>query len=79
MTTRMMRRPLMVRVAARRNMSTGMMTEMAAGMTAEDKEAMSDMGMMITGSAIQALLMGLVARRGSLDLSCMPRGHSMMS
>jgi hypothetical protein len=68
MTTRMMRRPLMVRVAARRKMSTGMMTVMAAGMTAEDMAEMSDMGMMITGSAIRARQMGLVARRGSLDL-----------
>ena len=58
----------MARLAARRKMSTEMMTVMAAGMTAEDKEAMSDMGMMITGSAIRARLMGLVARRGSLDL-----------
>ena len=58
----------MVRVAARRKMSTGMMTVMAAGMTGEGKAAMSDMGTMITGSAIRARLMGLVARRGSLDL-----------
>ena len=64
----MMRRPLTVRVAARRKMSTGMMTVMAAGMTAEDKVAMSDMGTMITGSAIRARLMGLGARRDSLDL-----------
>jgi len=64
----MMRRPLMVRLAARKKMSTEMMTVMAAGMKAEDRAAMSDMGTMITGSAIRARLTGLVARRGSLDL-----------
>jgi len=64
----MMRRPLMVRLAARKKMSTEMMTVMAAGMTAEYRAAMSDMGTMITGSAIRARLTGLVARRGSLDL-----------
>ena len=58
----------MARLAARRKMSTEMMTAMAAGMTAGDRAAMSDMGTMITGSAIRARLMGLVARRGSLDL-----------
>ena len=64
----MMRRPLMVRLAARKKMSMEMMTVMAAGMTAEYRAAMSDMGTMITGSAIRARLMGLVARIGSLDL-----------
>lgn len=64
----MMRKPLMVRLAVRRRMSTGMMTVMAAGMTVEDRAEMLDMGMMITGSATRVRLMGLVARRGSLDL-----------
>ena len=60
-----MRKLLMVRLVARRKMSTEMMTAMV---TAEDRAVMSDMATMITGSAIRARLMGLVARRGSLDL-----------
>jgi hypothetical protein len=62
----MMRKPLMVKLAARR-MNMGMRTVMEAGMTAEDRAAMSDSGMMITGSAIRARLMGVEARRGNLD------------
>ena len=62
----MMRRPLMVKLAARR-MSMGMRTAMAAAMTAEDRAEMSDSGMMITGSAIRARLMEVAARRGNLD------------
>ena len=58
----------MARLAARRKMSTEMMTVMAAGMMAGDRAAMSDMATMITGSAIRARQMGLVERRGSLDL-----------